>query len=157
MTDTFTVTGVTRALVGGTDCWFIHQLRPDGQAHLHVLPVDTLAWRAAEYGIDPADLDTLLDVVLHEPHMPDDGRPQSTPASRDAARADLLQRIADTKANRVRIVSPPRRGPSGAPSADPLDLIRHHTINPDRARAIHDHVNGQGHAALPHRTSKAAR
>lgn len=36
---------------------------------LYVLPVDTLEWRAAEYGIDPADTATLLDIVMAEPHL----------------------------------------------------------------------------------------
>jgi hypothetical protein len=31
-----------------------------------VMPEDTLEWRAAEYDIDPNDLDTLMDVVLAE-------------------------------------------------------------------------------------------
>jgi hypothetical protein len=35
----------------------------------HVLPVDTMEWRAAEYGIDPTDTATLLDMVLAEPHL----------------------------------------------------------------------------------------
>jgi hypothetical protein len=37
-----------------------------GDIHGHVFPTDTLAWRAHEYGIDPADVDTLLHMVLHE-------------------------------------------------------------------------------------------
>lgn len=35
----------------------------------YIFPRDTLEWRAAEYGIDPADVETLLDIVLWEPHM----------------------------------------------------------------------------------------
>lgn len=33
----------------------------------HVFPKDTLEWRAAEYDIDPSDVDTLLGIVLYEP------------------------------------------------------------------------------------------
>lgn len=33
----------------------------------HVFPKDTLEWRAAEYDIDPNDVDTLLGIVLYEP------------------------------------------------------------------------------------------
>jgi hypothetical protein len=36
---------------------------------LHLLPIDTMEWRAAEYGIDPGDTATLLDIVLAEPHL----------------------------------------------------------------------------------------
>lgn len=49
--------------------------RPDGSRCQHTFPVDTLEWRAAEYGLDPSDVDTLLEVVLAEPHLdpdPDD-------------------------------------------------------------------------------------
>lgn len=49
--------------------------RPDGLPHRQTFPVDTLEWRAAEYDIDPADTDTLLDMVLSEPFLdpdPDD-------------------------------------------------------------------------------------
>jgi hypothetical protein len=48
-----------------------HVERPDGMHIQHSFPVDTLEWRAAEYDIDPADLDTLLDVVLAELHLTD--------------------------------------------------------------------------------------
>lgn len=36
---------------------------------LCVFPEDTLEWRAAEYGIDPNDTATLLDIVLTEPFL----------------------------------------------------------------------------------------
>jgi len=36
---------------------------------VHVFPKDIMEWRAAEYGIDPADRDTLLDIVLVEPYL----------------------------------------------------------------------------------------
>lgn len=41
----------------------------------HRFPADTMEWRAAEYDIDPADMDLLLDIVLHEPLMDDADRP----------------------------------------------------------------------------------
>lgn len=53
-----------------TPCWYVDMVKPDGSTHRHVFPQDTLAWRAAEYGIDPADTDQLLDIVLHEPWAP---------------------------------------------------------------------------------------
>lgn len=51
--------------------WLI-EMSTDGKlvpTHGHGFPHSSLHWRAAEYGIDPHDLDTLLDVVLCEPHM----------------------------------------------------------------------------------------
>lgn len=158
MSETLTVTAVTRTLIGTADCWLVEQAHPDGTPHLHVFPTDTLAWRAAEYGIDLADTDTLLDIVLHEPHLPGDDRLLPTAANRDAARADLLARIADTKTNHVHVISPQDRRPdSTGPTPDPLDLIRRHTIDPAKARAIHDHINSQGHPVPSRRPSEAAR
>lgn len=53
-----------------TPCWAVDMLKPDGTGHRHVFPMFTLLQRAAEYGIDPAAVDDLLDVVLHEPYAP---------------------------------------------------------------------------------------
>lgn len=38
----------------------------------HVFPHDILEWRAAEYGIDPANKELLLDIVLAEPYLTED-------------------------------------------------------------------------------------
>jgi hypothetical protein len=35
----------------------------------YVFPKDTMEWRVAEYGIDPKDTETLLDILLFEPHL----------------------------------------------------------------------------------------
>ena len=37
----------------------------------HCFPKDIFEWRAAEYGIDPTDMDTLIDIVLSEPFLGD--------------------------------------------------------------------------------------
>lgn len=42
-----------------------------------IMPEDTLEWRAAEYDIDPNDLDTLMDIVLAEQFL--DVSPHETP------------------------------------------------------------------------------
>jgi len=66
----YSVTDVETVLSShGTECWRVTTLRPDGKIHCHVFPKDTLQNRAAEYGIDPADRETLMDIVLHEPYM----------------------------------------------------------------------------------------
>ncbi|MFD9465326.1 hypothetical protein [Streptomyces sp. NPDC060027] len=54
----------------GMPCWAVDMIKPDGSLHRHVFPQFTLLQRAAEYGIDPAAVDDLLDVVLHEPYAP---------------------------------------------------------------------------------------
>lgn len=77
----------------------------------HVFPDDTMEWRAAEYGIDPTDLETLLDVVLWEPHLPEPDRPElllHDAPSVEAARTYHLSRIADRKGTAGR---PPQAGP----------------------------------------------
>lgn len=56
--------------------WAIEGMRTedDGSTmrYRYVFPTDTLEWRAAEYGIDPKDTATLLDIVLAEPHLTDE-------------------------------------------------------------------------------------
>ena len=67
----------------------------------HAFPVDTLEWRAAEYGIDPADLDTLLDIVLHEPFLGEPDQPDMLlydAPTVEEARAYHLARIDAVKA-----------------------------------------------------------
>ncbi|QQM45207.1 hypothetical protein [Streptomyces liliifuscus] len=64
----YTITDVTEDAERGL--WHVLYKAPSGDVRAHVFPKNTLAWRAAEYGIDPADIDTLLDVVLHEPFTP---------------------------------------------------------------------------------------
>ena len=39
---------------------------------IHVMPYDALEWRAAEYGIDSNDTDTLMDIILAEAFMSKD-------------------------------------------------------------------------------------
>lgn len=60
----------------GRDRWRIEKTitADDGTTSrlLFILPTDAMEWRAAEYGIDPADTATLLDIVLAEPHLTPD-------------------------------------------------------------------------------------
>lgn len=61
---------------GDVEMWRIEGMleHDDGTRvpRIHFMPLDTLEWRAAEYGIDPADTATLLDIVLAEPHLSDE-------------------------------------------------------------------------------------
>lgn len=89
----------------------------------HVFPEDTLEWRAAEYGIDPADTDTLLEMVLYEAHLTDEDPASTHPlyisATREEARAAQLARIQAVKgAGKVRGV----RGRSQHRGADPAKV-----------------------------------
>ncbi|MFD7999946.1 hypothetical protein [Streptomyces mirabilis] len=129
------------------ECWAVVMTRPDDTRHAYVFPKFTLEQRAAEYGFDPADIEALLDIVLHEQFVHSPGgeiedaaaaQGMLSPAlvSNGAARkgqmvpTDLfnaptikhareahLARVEHGKRNRGR-VRPPTKGP------DPLDQIR---------------------------------
>lgn len=137
---TVSETGITE--ISGRPCWQITLLRPDGAKHLHLMPGATLEWRAAEYGVDPKDVDTLLEIVLHEPHMQTVDNPQHGPRyadsgpdlwtadSTDAARTAHLARV---QACSVRI---------DVTGVQALDTIRTgHTPDPDRIRAMRETVD----------------
>lgn len=65
-----------------------------------ILPEDVLEWRAAEYGIDPSDLDTLFDLVIAEFFIqPDDGDGPTLFETDDVdeARQAHLQRVSRAK------------------------------------------------------------
>jgi hypothetical protein len=130
-----------------TECWAVVMTRPDGSKHAYVFPKFTLEQRAAEYGLDPADIETLLDIVLHEQFVHSPGGEIEDPAAAQGmlspalvssgmarkgqlvptdlfnaptikhARDAHLARVAHAKQTRGR-VRPPSKGP------DPLDLIR---------------------------------
>jgi hypothetical protein len=69
--DEFTVQAVSEYWPNpGMPCWAVDMIKPDGTGHRHVFPQFTLGQRAAEYGIDPTEVDQLLDIVLHEPYAP---------------------------------------------------------------------------------------
>jgi hypothetical protein len=131
----------------GTPIWMVSMRKPDGGIHCHAFPPSVIEWRMAEYGL--TDIDEALDVVLHEPYLPD-GRGRDDAAVRvglvtstrpDAeaitlfnaastadAQAAHLARIADVKAARVRVAA------SGK-GADPLDVIRrNHQVTPAGVR-----------------------
>lgn len=137
----------------GNTFWVVTMADRDGALVNHAFPQDTALWRAAEYGIDPADTATLLDIILHEPYIPDPrvmdppaaaairaevgGKrvpaTLATAASTADARTAHLARIAHVKANIRRIT-----GPQGKDAKDPLDLIRNHPVDTARLAQIHE-------------------
>jgi hypothetical protein len=110
----------------------------------HVFPHDTLEWRAAEYGIDPADTATLLDIVLAEPYLTDEdyagGFHLHDAPSIQHARADHLARCAKVKL-RTRM--------STRTKDHPLGQIRDQSLMHTEALAIKQQLvttARQGHA-----------
>ncbi|GAA2618699.1 hypothetical protein SMC26_40260 [Actinomadura fulvescens] len=116
---------------GGAACWYVTYQRTDGSSIAHVFPADTLEWRAAEYGIDPTDVDTLLDIVLHEPFLADPAPDAITlynAPTIDDARAAHLARI-DAVKTEVQIVTAPAA--RGLRTADPFAVIRAEPLSLD--------------------------
>jgi len=143
-----TVDFVTERLTRGAPRWVVHHVDEDGNGGGYVFPKETLEWRAAEYGL--TDVDEILDLILHEPHLPDEPdrddaaarvglvtstRPDAEPItlfnapSTAEALAAYRLRIADAKLSRAH-VRPPAKG------KDPLDVIRsQHGITAEGVRA----------------------
>lgn len=77
---------VSHVQADGAENWQIYMELPGGMMWAHIIPKDTFEWRAAEYGIDPDDTETLLQMVLHEPHIPDPTLPENFATDAAAAR-----------------------------------------------------------------------
>lgn len=54
----------------GLSMWHVRVELDDGRMWHHIIPDDAFEWRAAEYGIDPDDVDQILDILLHESFIP---------------------------------------------------------------------------------------
>lgn len=150
----FTVAYVAERLTRGTPRWYVHKIHEDGTEGGHVFPKETLEWRAAEYGL--TDVDEILDVILHEPYVPDtpdqddaaarvglvtSTTPDAEPitlfnaaSTTDAWMAHRL-RIADTKATRALVTAPTK-------TKNPLDVIRlNHGMTARGVRAKRERVD----------------
>lgn len=111
----YTVTSVEErtvgTAVGNRRMWYVLQRDPNGEVQAHAFPPDALEWRAAEYHIDPTDTATLLDIVLHEPHLTPEQASDAHPhhlhqaPTIEQARTTHLAHIADAK-TRVSVVDP---------------------------------------------------
>lgn len=77
---------------------------PDNLLHQTVIPEDTMEWRAAEWGIDPSEVDTLLDIVIYQEHFDEKIQPLDFPGPTDA-RGAMIAMLARTK-QRVRPQGP---------------------------------------------------
>lgn len=121
---------------GGTPHWLVHQVGQDGNGAAHRIHKEIFEWRAAEYGL--TDVDEILDMILHEPHLPDHPDRDDAAArvglvtspTPDAEPITLFNAASTTDAlaaHRLRIAEAKRvtahvRAP--AKGADPLDIIR---------------------------------
>ncbi|MEO3857702.1 hypothetical protein [Acrocarpospora sp. B8E8] len=55
---------------GAEPLWAIYEVDASGRRGVGRVPHSTFEWKAALYGLDPEDMDTLLDVILHERFIP---------------------------------------------------------------------------------------
>ena len=149
-----TVDWAAHSTKGGIPHWAIHFVDQDGNSGGYRVQLSVLEWRAAEYGL--TDVDEILDMVLHEFHLPDepdrddaaarvgyvtstapDAEPiilRNAPSTADALAAHRL-RIAEAKRVTAH-VRPPAKG------RDPLDIIRaQHGITAAGVRAKREAVD----------------
>lgn len=61
---------VPTTATGADPVWGVWMTDPAGRTGVLIFPHSTFEWRSAEWGIDPDDVPTLLDVVLHEGYLP---------------------------------------------------------------------------------------
>ncbi|MFI7705524.1 hypothetical protein [Nonomuraea sp. NPDC049480] len=80
------------ATFGAEPMWGIWMTGEDGSTGVAIIPHAVWEVRAAEYGIDSDDWDTLTDVVLHEIAIPHPGDPY---AGHDPGREAVLEAIRD--------------------------------------------------------------
>lgn len=109
----------------GVEWWMVITENPDGSKHTYALPSVTFENLAAEYGFDESDIDFLLDIAIHQLHIPEplqksnrdndaaakmgfvrDGMPVTlgNADSIDHAREAHLERIRWVKNNEIRVV-----------------------------------------------------
>lgn len=123
---------------------------------LQIFAPETLEWRAGEYGIDPTDVDTLVDIVLYENHM-EVPRPLWNAPDRATARAQLLSGLQSTKASTQKksvaaLTKANRRNALSAAGVDqvyvdaaeqdPIEFIKQTCrIDPEVVLVIRDHID----------------
>ena len=149
-----TVDWVGDRLTRGAPHWVVHHIDQAGAGGGYVFPKDMLEWRAAEFGL--TDVDEILDMVLHEPWLPETQGPDDPAAraglvtsTRPDAQPITLFNAASTAdalaAHRLRIAEVQRvhahmRAP--ARGKNPLDAIRtQHGITADGVRIKREAVD----------------
>ncbi|MFJ4926833.1 hypothetical protein [Streptomyces sp. NPDC088736] len=133
----------TTKQIGDVPCWRFRLQRADGGHHMHTEPKAALDYRAAEYGLDPTDVDTLLEVLLHEPHLAMTEETETRPA-RLAGSGPTLWTAENTEAARAAHLARVRSSPvrivvKGTAALDPVR--RGHRPDQARIRATREAVD----------------
>lgn len=117
----FTAVGVGEYVLGnGVECWVVGFVNENGGRVPHLFPKFTLEQRVAEYDLDPTDITGVLDMVLHEPYIPDptDMRNFDTDAAKKAgltvAAARSFGRVKAGSAVPVHLANAPDRATARA-------------------------------------------
>ncbi|MEU7911303.1 hypothetical protein [Microbispora bryophytorum] len=61
--------------MGGNPMWGVYMVTDQQNTGIHIFPHSMFEWRSAAYAIDPDDIESLLQAVLHEPFMPNTNDP----------------------------------------------------------------------------------
>lgn len=140
---TIQITGVNHELIGGNPVFRFNLQFDDGRTKDHVMPTMIIEARAGEYGLHPVnDRATIIDMILHEPHMepiPDEQlhRDSQNPGPRqpgdivhlfnansiDEARTAHLARVEATKAHTHVVWSGNSHTALAAGKTDPVALV----------------------------------
>jgi hypothetical protein len=151
---------------GAEPLWGVYETRSDGLNHMHAFPHSTFEWRAAEYGFDVDDVDGMLDVILHEPFLPDPDDPLArmdpvlskilddthgmpgvwTPGVPAAERrAAHLERVAAVKKHHVQLRDAPLKDRAGALEfVGSARVAPTHPLEPIKSQTRLDPVRVQG-------------
>lgn len=150
---------------GAEPRWGIYEVDPWGSTGTGEVPHSRLEWTAAAHGVDPEDIDTLIDIILHTRFLPDPddalawGHPTTaaileeiadlpdayTPGVSDATRREAhLTRIAAVKTHLARVEAAPQTdrqaalvyiGSKRIAPADPLAPMRSIRLDGHRVQA----------------------
>lgn len=107
----------------------------------HCFPEEIFIFRSAEYGFDPTDVDTILDVVLTEVHAePEPGTHLYDLNDRDEARKHHTARCARQKLS-MRLSTRSNKSVLKVKAADPNDPTTHDDVEADHPLdAIRKHL-----------------
>ncbi|MBP2704390.1 hypothetical protein JOL79_11255 [Microbispora sp. RL4-1S] len=150
---------------GAEPKWLIYEVDAGGRTGVGEVPHSLFEWQAAAHGLDPDDMDTILDSVLHLRFIPSphdalawtnpamakvleqtDGLPDVlTPGVSDATRREAhLARIGAVKQHLVRVEAAPRAdrqaalqfiGSRRVAPAHPLGPMRQIRLDPHRVQS----------------------
>ncbi|MEV4091460.1 hypothetical protein [Streptosporangium saharense] len=120
---------------GGEPVWGVYEVGEDSTSYgISAVPHSLLEWRSAEYGIDHEDIDTLIDVALHERFIP---HPQDALSWEDKAALPVLQATADLPTCWTPGVSPQTRQQA---HLERIRLVKEHMVRLEAA----SHADRQG-------------